>query len=65
MEQKTLTPEEQKRVDDFVVELKKVCTNFKLDLVPTLQITEQGIIPVFKIVPIDETKNKEESLKKE
>ena len=65
MDQKSLTPEEKQKIDDFAADIKTVCIKFKLDLVPTLQITEQGIIPVFKIVPIDETKNKEESLKKE
>ena len=43
MEQKTLTPEEQQKVDDFVVELKKVCTNFKLDLVPALHFSERCV----------------------
>ncbi len=64
MEQKTLTPEEQKRVDDFAVELKKVCTNFKLDLVPVLHFSEQGVVPVIKVIPFKE-ENKEEENKKE
>ena len=63
MDQNSLTPEEQKKVDDFAVELKKVCTNFKLDLVPALHFSEQGVVPVIKVIPFKEEKKEEETPK--
>ena len=44
MEDKTITDQEKETIQSFLLEIKKACKYFKLDLVPTLNVTKQGII---------------------
>lgn len=64
MEKKELTQEEKDKLQNFQLELKKVCNYFKLDLVPVLNFTKQGIIAGLEIQPIQEEQPKEEEAKK-
>lgn len=64
MDKKELTQEEKEKLEKFQLELKKVCNYFKLDLVPVLNFTRQGIIAGLEIQPIPEEKPKEEEAKK-
>lgn len=58
MEDKKTSKEQQEKVDNFLLEIKKACKYFKLDLMPTLQVTERGIMPALKVIELPEEEEK-------
>jgi len=49
MENKELSAEVKKRIEDFHAELVELVKKYKLDMIPGLKYTDQGIIPVINI----------------
>ncbi len=62
MENKEISEELKKRIEDFHAELVELVKKYKIDMVAGLQYTEQGIIPVIKI---SESKEEQKEKKEE
>jgi hypothetical protein len=62
MENKEMSPELKKRIEEFHSDLVELVTKHKLDLVAGIQYTEQGIIPVIKISEAKEEQKVEEKV---
>jgi len=62
MENKEMSPELKKRIEDFHSDLLGLVKKHKLDLIASIQYTEQGIIPVIKI---SESKEEQKEKKEE
>ncbi len=61
MENKEMSPELKKRIEEFHSDLVELVTKHKLDLIASIQYTEQGIIPVIKITEAKEETKVEEN----
>ena len=62
MENKEISEELKKRIEDFHAELVELVKKYKIDMIAGLQYTEQGIIPVIKI---SESKEEQKDKKEE
>jgi hypothetical protein len=64
MENKEMSPELKAKIEAFYKDLQELVKNHGVDLVASLQYTEQGIIPVIKLVEAKIEEKKEEVLTK-
>jgi len=62
MENKEISPELKKRIEEFYSDLTELVKKHKLELVAGIQYTEQGIIPVIKITEAKEEIKTEEKV---
>ena len=62
MENKEISPELKKRIEEFYSDLTELVKKHKLELVAGIQYTEQGIIPVIKIAEAKEEIKTEEKV---
>ena len=59
-----MSPELKAKIEAFYKDLQELVKNHGIDLVASLQYTEQGIIPVIKLVEAKIEEKKEEVLTK-
>lgn len=59
-----MSPELKAKIEAFYKDLQELVKNHGVDLVASLQYTEQGIIPVIKLVEAKIEEKKEEVLTK-
>lgn len=59
-----MSPELKAKIEAFYNDLQELVKNHGVDLVASLQYTEQGIIPVIKLVEAKIEEKKEEVLTK-
>lgn len=64
MENKELSAEVKKRMEDFHAELIELVKKYKLDMIPALKYTPEGIIPVINISEAKEEEKVVEPLTK-
>jgi len=50
--------ETQKRINAFMEEYKALSKKHGLDIAPSLHISEKGIIPIVKLVNVEQTEQK-------
>jgi hypothetical protein len=62
MENKEISEELKKRIEDFHAELVELVKKYKIDLIAGLKYTEQGILPV---IQVRESKEEQKEKKEE